>query len=301
MAESTIEEEGAEEEEAAEDAAAESPEAEDDGADATETEGDPEGADGEAAPADGASDGGEGEEGEEEEEAVPKVPLRERIDTFLHNAFIDEEHPAFLVQSNFITMVILYSIASILVEYVEELYADYGRFFRFTEVIVVAIFLIEYALTAYATKPTKSYVLGKWGIIDILAVIPSIISWISLPQFKVVQFTRILRILRFLRLMRLLKLAKGARTDYKKLAGVTLLGAGVPFLAAGIMLSLPTQIKTIVGCAGFVMIGVGDLIYLGSLHLKPLSPEEQARRNRQMFLSRVARARGIPQDKPESD
>jgi hypothetical protein len=49
------------------------------------------------------------------------------------------------------------------------------------------------------------------------------------------------------------------------------------------------------------MIGVGDLIYLGSLHLKPLSPEEQARRNREMFLSRVARARGVGQDEPETE
>jgi hypothetical protein len=229
---------------------------------------------------------------EEEEEEAPRVPLHKRIDGFIHDAFADETHPAYLVQSNFIIMVILFSIATILIESVEELYRDYEQFFKVTEVIVVIIFGLEYAANVYVTKPWKAYVLGKWGIIDFLAVAPSILSWISLPQLRVAQFGRILRILRFLRLMRLLKLAKGARKDYKKLAGVTLLAAGVPFLAGGILMPLPEAVKSLVGCAGFVMIGTGNLIYLGSLHIKPLSPDELARRNRQEFLARVTGARG---------
>ena len=232
-------------------------------------------------------------DGEEEagEEATPRVPLRQRIDGFLHDAFANEEHPAYLIQSNVIIMVILYSIGSILIESVEEIYRDYERFFKFTEVVVVAIFALEYAANVYVTKPWKKYVLGKWGIIDFLAVAPSILSWISLPQLKVAQFGRILRILRFLRLVRLLKLAKGAKKDFKKLAGVALLFAGVPFLAGGILLPLPESmgiVNTVLGCAGFVMIGVGNLIYLGSLHIRPLSPEEQSVRNRQVFMERMS-------------
>jgi len=301
MAETTIDEEGAEEEGAAEDAATESPETEDDTEDAVEGD-DVEGDDApDSAPAAGGGAGGDGEEGEEEEPEGPKVPLGKRVDAFIHDMMTNEQHAAYLIQSNFIIMVILYSIASILVESVDELYRDYKPFFEFTEIIVVIIFITEYALTVYVTKPWKSYVLGKWGIIDFLAVAPSLVSYVSLEMLKSTRVLRLLRILRFLRLMRLLKLTKGAQKDYKKLTGVTLLGAGVPFLAAGIMLPLPTQIKTIVGCAGFVMIGVGDLIYLGSLHLKPISPEEQARRNRSMFLARVARARGIGQDEPETE
>lgn len=241
------------------------------------------------------------EEGEEEEEVIPRVPLRQRFDEFLTDAMTNESSPAYLVQSNAIIMVILYSIGSILVESVPSIYRDYAPFFHVTEVIVVAIFVLEYAATAYVTKPWKKYVLGKWGIIDFLAVAPSILSWISLPQLKVAQFGRLLRLLRFLRLMRLLKLAKGARTDFKKMAGVTLLGVGVPFLGGGILLPLPHSFKVFLGCAGFVMIGIGDLIYLGSLHIKPLSPEEQARRNREVFLSRVSRARGpLGDDESES-
>ncbi len=309
MAETRPDETDVEEEGAAEDVAAD-----DDGNDAEATEGESTEGDGEdAAEADG-EDAAEAEEGapldpgapvEDDEDAepeVPKVPLGERINGFLEDCFLNEETPAFLIVSNLVIMVILFSIASILVESVPSIYLDYEPFFKVSEIVVVAIFLLEYIGTLYVTKPWTKYALGKWGIIDILAILPSIISWISLPQLKVAQFGRILRLLRFLRLMRLLKLTKGAATDYKKLTGVTLLAAGVPFLAGGILIgSLPEKVKVIMGCAGFVMIGIGDLIYLGSLHIKPLSPEEQAKRNRQVFLSRVARARGLVEDEPEAE
>ena len=250
----------------------------------------------------GGGAGGDGEEGEEEEPEVPKVPLGKRVDAFIHDMMTNEQHAAYLIQSNFIIMVILYSIASILVESVDELYRDYKPFFEFTEIIVVIIFITEYALTVYVTKPWKSYVLGKWGIIDFLAVAPSLVSYVSLEMLKSTRVLRLLRILRFLRLMRLLKLTKGAQKDYKKLTGVTLLAAGVPFLAGGILISsLPEKVKVVMGCAGFVMIGIGDLIYLGSLHIKPLTPEEQEKRNRQVFLSRVARARGLVEDEGEAE
>ncbi len=301
MAESTIDENAAEEEGAAEEAAEESAATEDEGADADAAEAGDEDA------AEGSEGGGEkgegsGEEGEEEEEVIPRVPLRQRFDAFLNDAMLNEESPAYLIQSNLIILVILYSIGSILVESVPSIYRDYKPFFAVTEVIVVAIFVIEYAANIYVTKPWTAHALGKWGIIDFLAVAPSILSWITIPGLNVLQFAKILRILRFLRLMRLLKLTKGAKSDFKKLAGVTLLGSGVPFLAGGILLPLPQGFKVIMGCAGFVMIGIGDLIYLGSLHIKPLSEEEQARRNRQVFLSQVARARGvIKDDEPESE
>lgn len=305
MAESTIDENAAEEEGAAEEAAEESAATEDEGADADAAEagdGDADAAEGDAAEASEGGGEGSGEEGEEGEEVIPRVPLRQRFDAFLNDAMLNEESPAYLIQSNLIILVILYSIGSILVESVPSIYRDYKPFFAVTEVIVVAIFVVEYAANIYVTKPWTAHALGKWGIIDFLAVAPSILSWITIPGLNVLQFARILRILRFLRLMRLLKLTKGAKSDFKKLAGVTLLGSGVPFLAGGILLPLPQGFKVIMGCAGFVMIGIGDLIYLGSLHIKPLSEEEQARRNRQVFLSRVARSRGIVKDdEPESE
>ena len=57
----------------------------------------------------------------------------------------------------------------------------------------------------YITKPRRRYIFGRWGIIDLLAIMPSLINLIDLQQVRV---ARILRVLRFLRLMRILKLAK---------------------------------------------------------------------------------------------
>jgi hypothetical protein len=57
----------------------------------------------------------------------------------------------------------------------------------------------------YITKPRRRYIFGWWGVIDLLAIVPSLINFIDLQQVRV---ARILRVLRFLRLMRILKLAK---------------------------------------------------------------------------------------------
>lgn len=136
-----------------------------------------------------------------------------RIDWLIHEAFENQESRLFSFVSNFVILVIFFSIGSIVFESVESLHTKYVQFFRISEYVAVSIFLMEYVGMVYVTRPIRKYTLGIWGIIDFLAIAPSLVQVLDLRQLKV---ARILRVLRFLRLMRILKLAKKVTASYEE-------------------------------------------------------------------------------------
>ena len=132
------------------------------------------------------------------------------MDFWIRDAFENQRSRTFGLVSNFVMVVIFYSIATIVLESIAGMEEAHARFFQVSEVVVVAIFLVEYVGNIYVTRPRRAYIFGAWGMIDLLAIVPSLISFIDLGQLKV---ARILRVLRFLRLMRILKLAKRVAAD----------------------------------------------------------------------------------------
>jgi voltage-gated potassium channel len=145
-------------------------------------------------------------------ETQPKSPLYfwARIDHFIRECFSNEESTAYRITNDVIVFLIFYSIITIMLASMEEFYLQYKLFFDISEMIVVGIFTLEYACNIYVAKDKKKYILGPWGIIDIVAIIPSYFGFIDLRAVKVLRILRILRFLRLMRMIRLLKLAKGA-------------------------------------------------------------------------------------------
>ena len=142
----------------------------------------------------------------------PKSPLYfwARIDHFIRECFSNEESIYYRIVNDIIVFMIFYSIITIMIASMEDIYLKYKLFFDISEMIVVGIFTIEYACNIYVAKDKKKYILGPWGIIDIVAIIPSYFGFIDLRAIKVLRILRILRFLRLMRMVRLLKLAKNA-------------------------------------------------------------------------------------------
>jgi len=136
-----------------------------------------------------------------------------RADWLVREAFSNQESRLFSFVSNFVILVIFFSIGSIIFESVESIRTKYNAFFKISEIVAVTIFVAEYAGMVYVTRPIRKYTLGVWGIIDFLAIAPSLVQMMDLRQLKV---ARILRVLRFLRLMRILKLAKKVTESYEE-------------------------------------------------------------------------------------
>lgn len=97
---------------------------------------------------------------------------------------------------------IIISIIVVLFESVESYRINHQNTFRMIEWGLTFIFLIEYLLRLYAVRRPLNYALSFYGVIDLLAILPSFLAFfISAGQSLIV-----IRALRLLRVFRIFKL-----------------------------------------------------------------------------------------------
>ncbi|MEM7550807.1 MAG: ion transporter [Bacteroidota bacterium] len=97
---------------------------------------------------------------------------------------------------------ILLSILAVMLESVNEIQRDYGFFLRIVEWIFTAVFTIEYIIRILASPKKRGYVFSFFGIIDLLAIIPTYLAFFLVGG----QVLVVIRSLRLLRVFRILKL-----------------------------------------------------------------------------------------------
>ena len=123
----------------------------------------------------------------------------------LYNALENPRSRWFAISNDVLAALTIISILGIALETVDA-FTAYGAVFRSIEYTVVAVFTIEY-LIRFSGRGLK-YTFSFFGIIDLLAVLPSYLAFANLTFLK---SARILRILRFLRILRLAKLGRRLR------------------------------------------------------------------------------------------
>ncbi len=104
-------------------------------------------------------------------------------------------------------LLILTIVASVLVvmlDSVSSIAAVHHRNFYLAEWIFTFIFTIEYFLRIYCVRRKSRYILSFYGMIDLLAIIPTYLSLMITGS----QYLLIIRILRLLRIFRVLKLVQ---------------------------------------------------------------------------------------------
>ncbi|MBC8196618.1 MAG: ion transporter [Candidatus Marinimicrobia bacterium] len=99
-------------------------------------------------------------------------------------------------------LLISLSILVVLLDSIGEFRNKYENILNITEVILTLIFTIEYMLRIYCIKKPFNYIFSFYGIIDLLAVIPTYLSLI-LPGTEVLVVIRVLRVLRVFRILKL--------------------------------------------------------------------------------------------------
>lgn len=97
---------------------------------------------------------------------------------------------------------IIISIVIVMLDSVEELNETYGRFFFIMEWFFTLAFTVEYILRLLCLRRPLRYVFSVLGIIDLLAIIPSYLSFIYIGA----QSLLVLRALRLLRVFRIFRL-----------------------------------------------------------------------------------------------
>lgn len=130
------------------------------------------------------------------------------LSTWLHDVFYNVESRWFHPVNDLLAITTIASVLALILETVPAL-TTYHPLFVAVEYIAVALFTLEYVGRVLARRnDVGSYVLSFFGIIDLLAIIP---TYLGLTNLTFLKTARVLRLLRLLRMIRLAKLAQVTR------------------------------------------------------------------------------------------
>jgi voltage-gated potassium channel len=96
------------------------------------------------------------------------------------------------------------SILIVILDSVSSLRAEFGDLFLTLEWISTILFTIEYFLRVWLSHKKRGYVFSFFGIVDLLAILPTYLSFFVLNS----QLLSVVRALRLLRVIRILKLGR---------------------------------------------------------------------------------------------
>lgn len=99
-------------------------------------------------------------------------------------------------------LAILGSVLAVMLDSVDWIHREHGTALRVAEWTFTILFTIEYGLRLYTVKRPLQYVTSFFGVVDLLAILPSFLSLL----FPGAQALLIVRALRILRIFRILKL-----------------------------------------------------------------------------------------------
>lgn len=167
------------------------------------------------------------------------TPLQEKF----YEVIFGTETPAGKWFDICLIVVIIASVLVIMLDSVHKLDEEYGNFYLQLEWVFTLLFTVEYLVRIWCAPNRKGYVLSVYGIVDLLALLPTYLSLI-VPQTAPLLIIRLLRILRIFRVLRLLSLLAEANF----LAGALRRSARKVFVFFALMLIL----TTIFGCLVYV-------------------------------------------------
>lgn len=122
----------------------------------------------------------------------------------IHDIIFEAETPAGKWFDVLLFVAIVLSVLAVILESVPSIQQAYQRELVTAEWIFTGLFTIEYVVRIYAVERPKNYVLGFYGIIDLLSTLPSYLSLFITGT----QSLMVIRILRLLRVFRVLKLGQ---------------------------------------------------------------------------------------------
>jgi voltage-gated potassium channel len=97
---------------------------------------------------------------------------------------------------------ILASVTAVLLDSIASIHVVYGEFLHLLEWGFTGLFTVEYVLRLLCAKHTSRYATSFFGVVDLLAIMPTYLS-ILLPGSQALLVIRIIRVLRVFRVMKL--------------------------------------------------------------------------------------------------
>lgn len=127
-----------------------------------------------------------------------QLSLKEKIHIIIEGT----DTPAGKLFDVLILMAIIASVLVVMLDSVLYLRLQYRRLFFIAEWFFTILFTIEYILRVYSSPNRRRYATSFFGMVDLLAVLPSYLSLI----FAGTQYLLVVRVLRILRIFRVFRL-----------------------------------------------------------------------------------------------
>lgn len=150
----------------------------------------------------------------------PTPPTWQRV---LHEVIFEADTLAGKLFDVALIITIVASVLVVMMDSVASYRADFGGFFMGLEWLFTILFTVEYILRLAAVGRPLKYALSFFGVVDLLAVLPTYIS-LLLPGTHYLLVIRVIRILRIFRVFKLVQyvgeanaLTKALRASSKKI------------------------------------------------------------------------------------
>ena len=130
--------------------------------------------------------------------------------TVLHEVIFEADTPTGKGFDVLLIVSILASVAAVMLDSMGAVQLQYGQLLLMIEWVFTLLFTVEYILRLLCVGRPLKYVVSFYGVVDLLAIIPTYLSLI-LPGSQYLLVIRILRILRIFRILKLVSYLGEAR------------------------------------------------------------------------------------------
>lgn len=131
-----------------------------------------------------------------------EININEKLRRKLHRIIYEADTPTGKLFDIILLMLIIISIAAIMFESVAAVRFKYGHILHIIEWTITILFTIEYIARIITVRKPIKYILSAYGLIDLLAILPSYIS-LFLPGAHLLASLRAVRLLRVFRILKL--------------------------------------------------------------------------------------------------
>lgn len=121
----------------------------------------------------------------------------------IHEIIFEADTPAGKAFDVVLLILIVVSVLAVMLETVPSIFAGHDQLFWYIELGLTILFTLEYLLRIYATKDSLKYILSFYGIVDLLSILPTYLSFF----ISGTHYLLTIRALRLLRVFRILKLS----------------------------------------------------------------------------------------------
>jgi voltage-gated potassium channel len=116
----------------------------------------------------------------------------------------ESDTPAGRLFDEVLLVAILMSVVAVILESVPDMRARWGSSLRTAEWAFTLLFSLEYILRLVSARQPRRYALSFFGIVDLLAVLPSYVG-LFVPQTQALIIIRAIRLLRVFRILKLVR------------------------------------------------------------------------------------------------